>query len=333
MNSKPRPSEDEIIARFFAPLAGPAGLGLADDAALLTAPPDHDLIVTTDIVVSGVHFFADDQPEAIARKALRVNLSDLAAKAAEPVGFLLGLALPDDWTEDWVDAFAAGLAEDAAFFACPLIGGDTVKSLGSLSLSITAIGIVPKGKMVPRAGVQEGDLLYVTGTIGDAALGLRLRGTAATERWAEALNQPARDYLLIRYLLPLPRLGLREALRGFAHAAMDISDGLAGDLAKMLALTGMSVQTAIADVPLSIAARRALAQNPSLIEPILTGGDDYEVLCAVAPGDQSAFEREAEAAGLSVTRIGIAERSTEKPLFRDAKGRPLAFSSASYRHF
>lgn len=332
MTSKPRPSEDEIIANLFAPLAGPAGLGFVDDAALLAVPPDHELVLTTDVLTSGVHFFADDPPEAIARKALRVNLSDLAAKAAEPIGFLLGLALPDDWTADWLAAFAQGLAEDAACFDCPLIGGDTVRSLGALSLSITALGTVPKGKMVPRPGVQDGDLLYVTGTIGDAALGLRLR-RGADRALSEALSQPARDYLLMRYLLPLPRLGLRDALRGFAHAAMDISDGLAGDLAKMLALTQMTTEMALADVPLSKAARQAVAQDPSLVEPILTGGDDYEILCAVAPAGQAAFEREAAAAGLAVTRIGTAKKGAEKPLFRDGEGRPLAFSAASYRHF
>jgi thiamine-monophosphate kinase len=334
VTSKPRPSEDEIIANFFAPLAGPAGLGLADDAALLAVSADRELVVTTDILGSGVHFFADDPPQAIARKALRVNLSDLAAKAAEPVGFLLGVALPDDWTADWLAAFATGLAEDASFFECPLIGGDTVKSPGALSLSITAIGSVPKSKMVPRAGVQDGDLLYVSGTIGDAALGLRLRRADATDRaWMEALSRPARDYLLMRHLLPLPRLGLRDALRGFAHAAMDVSDGLVGDLAKMLALTGMTTEMALADVPLSKAARQALALDASLIEPALTGGDDYEILCAVAAADQGEFERQAADLGIAVARIGSAKRGAEKPLVRDAEGRPLAFSSASYRHF
>jgi thiamine-monophosphate kinase len=334
VNSKPRPSEDEIIANFFAPLAGPAGLGLLDDAALLAVPADHELVVTTDVLSSGVHFFVDDPPEVIGRKALRVNLSDLAAKGAEPIGFLLGLALPGDWTADWLTAFAQGLAEDVTIFECPLIGGDTVKSLGALSLSITAIGTVPSGKMVPRTGVQEGDLLYVSGTIGDAALGLRLRRALGADRaWIEALTQPAMNYLLMRYLLPLPRLGLRDALRGFVHAAMDVSDGLVGDLTKMLSLTGMTMEMALADVPFSKAARQALARDASLVEPILTGGDDYEILCAVTAGDQAEFEREAAAAGLGVTLIGGAKKGAEKPIVRDAEGRPLVFSGASYRHF
>ncbi len=332
MNSKPRPSEDEIIANFFAPLAGRAGLGLRDDAALLDVPADCELVVSTDVLTSGVHFFADDPPELIARKALRANLSDLAAKAAEPRGFLLGLALPGDWTEEWLAAFTKGLAEDVACFDCPLIGGDTVRSLGALSLSITIFGAVPKGKMVPRPGIEDGDLLYVTGTIGDAALGLRLRRALASDRvWAETLSQPARDYLLMRHFLPLPRLALRDALRGFARAAMDVSDGLLGDLDKMLALSGMNAEIALADIPLSKATRQALACDASLIEPILTGGDDYEVICAVAPGDAAAFER--EAGTLPVTRIGIAKTGADKPRIRDGEGRPLAVSAGSYRHF
>jgi thiamine-monophosphate kinase len=332
VNADPRPSEDEIIANFFAPLAGPAGLGLRDDAALLDVPADHELVLTTDVLSSDVHFFAEDPPEAIARKALRANLSDLAAKAAEPIGFLLSLALPGDWTPDWLTAFATGLGDDVASFDCPLIGGDTVKSLGALSVSITALGIVPRGQMVPRPGVRDGDLLYASGTIGDAALGLLLRRALETDRaWSESLSQPARDYLLMRHFLPLPRLGLRDALRGFARAAMDVSDGFVGDLTKLLALTGMTTEVVLADVPLSRAARQALALEPSLVEPILTGGEDYEIICAVPPAHQEAFER--EAADLAVTCIGIARQGREMPLIRDAAGRPLAFSAASYRHF
>src|ERR1700744_1199051 len=163
-----RPSEDDLIARFFAPIAAPEGLGLKDDAALRTALPG-DLVLTKDALVAGVHFFAEDPPGAIARKALRVNLSDLAAKGAEPLGFLLALALPPDWTADWLADFAKGLGEDGAAYACPLFGGDTVKTPGPLMVSITALGRVDHGRMARRSGVQAGDRLYVTGTIGDAA--------------------------------------------------------------------------------------------------------------------------------------------------------------------
>lgn len=329
----PRLTEDEIIVSLFAPLAGPAGLGLADDAACLLPPQDHELVLTTDMLVAGVHFFADDPADAIARKALRVNLSDLAAKAAGPLGFLLSLALPEDWTETWLAAFAAGLGEDAGTFGCPLLGGDTVRSSGGLTLSITAIGAVPRGRMVPRAGVVEGDCLYVSGTIGDAALGLRLISAATADRaWIDALEAIARSHLHRRYLLPQPRLALREALRAHAHAAMDVSDGLAGDLAKMLRLADMTAEIAVADVPLSDAAKAALAREPSLIVPILSGGDDYEILCAVAPANARAFEAAARAAGVIVTAIGRACRGTAPPLFKTAAG-PLALSSLSYQHF
>src|SRR6201996_4060674 len=170
-----RPGEDDLIARYFAPLAGPAGLGLKDDAALLTPPSDRDLVLTTDALVAGVHFPADDPPGTIARKALRVNLSDLAAKGARPLGFLLTLALPSDWRDEWLAAFAGGLCADVLAFKCPLIGGDTVATPGPLTLSVTAVGAVAQGRMPRRTGVRPGDRLYVTGTIGDAAIGLKMR--------------------------------------------------------------------------------------------------------------------------------------------------------------
>lgn len=325
-------SEDELIAHFFAPLAGPAGLGLADDAALLAVPPGHELVLTTDMLVAGVHFFADDPPDAIAKKALRVNLSDLAAKGAAPAGFLLSLGLPQGWTEGWLEAFAAALCEDAQAYACPLLGGDTVKSPVGLTLSVTALGTVPEGGMIPRTGVTEGDLLYVTGTIGDAALGMRHRKDEADSAWIACLDSAARAHLRNRYLLPQPRLGLADALRSSARAAMDISDGLAGDLAKMLRLAGMTADIGLGDVPLSDAARQALAQEPQLAATILSGGDDYEILCAVAPAKAAAFEALAGQAGIAVTALGRARRGSGPPVFRTGRG-PVAFSALSYQHF
>src|SRR5271165_3625256 len=205
-----RPSEDELIARLFAPLAGPMGLGLRDDAALLRPTAGEDLVLTTDALVAGVHFFADDPPDSIARKALRVNLSDLAAKGARPLGFLLTLALPPDWEEDWLVAFAAGLGADASAYDCPLAGGDTVGTPGPLTLSVTAYGAVPAGRMRMRSGVKAGDRLYVTGTIGDAAIGLRLRQGRGPE-----LAAAERDFLLRRYLTPEPRLSLARAMLAY----------------------------------------------------------------------------------------------------------------------
>jgi thiamine-monophosphate kinase len=245
-----RPSEDELIATYFAPFAGPGAFGLRDDAAILAQEPGHDIIATKDMSITGVHFFTDDPPGAVARKALRVNLSDLAAKGAEPSGFLLGLALPEDWTAHWLAGFAHGLCEDAAAYKCPLLGGDTVKSPGPLIVSITAFGIVPAQTMVLRTGVAAGDRIYVTGTIGDAALGLKYRLDAAQgAKWTHCVSQADAAYIAGRSLLPRPRLCLRAALRAHAHAAIDISDGFAGDLAKMLGLTGMTAEVMTADVP------------------------------------------------------------------------------------
>ena len=165
--------EDDLIARYFRPLAtAPGALGLIDDAALLASSSD-DLVLTTDAVVEGVHFLPDDPPDAVARKALRVNLSDLAAKGATPAGFLLTLALREV-KEAWLAPFARALGEDAAAFGCPLLGGDTVSTPGPAMVSVTAFGRVPAGRMVRRAGARAGDRIAVTGTIGDAALGLLL---------------------------------------------------------------------------------------------------------------------------------------------------------------
>ena len=328
----PRPSEDDLIARYFAPLAGPAGLRLSDDAAELTPKPGEDIVLTKDALVAGVHFFADDPPGAIAQKALRVNLSDLAAKAATPLGFLLGLALPPDWTEAWLAAFAKGLGEDAARFACPLIGGDTVRTPGPLTLSITALGGVPHGRMVRRQAARAGDRLYVSGTIGDAALGLRLRRAAPEDTdWIAALNAAGRAHLAARYLMPQPRLALRAALRENASAAMDISDGLVGDCRKLLG--GLGARVELARAPLSQAARAAIAFAPKLFDAAVTGGDDYEILCAVPPAKASAFEAATQAAGVAVTDIGEVFQVGAAPQFLDMSGQPQDYKQGSFAHY
>lgn len=330
----PRLSEDELIAAYFAPLAGPGAFDLSDDAATLSPPPGCDLVLTKDVLIGGVHFFPDDAPDAIARKSLRVNLSDLAAKAAAPRGFLLGLTLPGDWRPDWLEAFARGLGEDAAAYGCPLLGGDTVRTLGPLAISVTAIGSVPAGRMIRREGTAAGDLIYASGTIGDSALGLRLRLDAPEDHyWARALSPEAAAYLLDRYLLPQPRLALREALRAHAHAAMDVSDGLAGDLQKMLRLSGMTAEIAVDVVPLSAAAREALEIEPRLVETLLSGGDDYEIICAVAPADGSDFAAAAASAGVDVRPIAEAMQGAAPLLFRNAKGEALVLAKPSYQHF
>jgi thiamine-monophosphate kinase len=322
-------SEDDLIARFFAPIAGQGGLGLRDDAALVAVGADEELVATADALAAGVHFFADDPPESIARKALRVNLSDLAAKGAAPVGFLLSLALPQGWREEWLTKFADALAQDARAYGCPLLGGDTIKSPEGLFLSVSAFGTVPRGKMVRRDGARAGDRIYVSGTIGDAAAGLMLRN----DSWDKPLDSRAREFLLDRYLHPQPRLALAPILRAHASAAMDISDGLLGDLTKLLRVSGVSGRIDLARVPLSEAARTALKADPNLYEVLLTGGDDYEILCTVPPPQSRRFEQAATQAGLPVTDIGLVASGDDAPCFLDAEGRRKDFAPGSFSHF
>ena len=323
-------AEDRLIARYFKPLAThPGAFGFDDDAAAIAPPPGHDLVLKTDGLIERVHFFADDPADDVARKALRVNLSDLAAKGATPLGFLLAIALPKGFSEDWLARFAQGLGDDARTYQCPLLGGDTDSTPGPISISIAAFGVVPHGTMVRRAGAQAGDHLFVTGTIGDAALGLRVRRGEATS-WK--LDAAMRDHLVSRYRLPRPRGALAPALRAHASAAMDVSDGLAADLAKLCRASQVAADVEAARVPLSDAASRALKADTALIEPILTGGEDYEILCAIAEADVAAFIHAAKAVDVPVTEIGRCVAG-EGPRFRDVSGQPLAFAQPGYSHF
>jgi len=329
-------AEDRLIATYFRPIAThPGAFDLTDDAAAIAPPPGCDLVLKTDGVISGVHFFLEDPADAVARKALRINLSDLAAKGAAPLGFLLSIGLPAGLPPDWLKSFARGLREDAEHYGCPLLGGDTDRSPGAITVYIAALGSVPHGTMVRRKGARPGDLVVATGTIGDAALGLVLRqelrkDAAAAGRWK--LDAAMRDHLLGRYLLPQPRTAVAESLRRHASAAMDVSDGLVGDLAKLCRVSGIAADIAVENVPLSPAARQAVAAEPALLETALTGGDDFEVIATVAPNKFEAFQREAAAAGVAVTQIGTVAAG-QGARFRTPDGRMLAFRHPSYSHF
>jgi thiamine-monophosphate kinase len=321
-------AEDSLIARYFRPLAtDPGAFDLTDDAATLRSSAD-ELVVTTDAIVEGVHFLSDDPPDTIARKALRVNLSDLAAKGATPAGFVLTLALraPDD---AWLAPFARGLGEDATQFGCPLLGGDTVSTPGPLMISITAFGRVPAGKMVRRNGAKAGDRVAVSGTIGDAALGLELlKGGAAT-----ALGGDEREILIGRYRVPQPRVALAQVVRDHASAAMDVSDGLAGDLAKLCAASEVSAAIDAQSIPLSGPARTLLSSGAVGIKSIVSGGDDYEILCTIPENRFEAFAQAASLAGVPVTSIGTIIAGIAVPRFIDGQGAEIVLPRLSYSHF
>ncbi|MBV8524732.1 MAG: thiamine-phosphate kinase [Acetobacteraceae bacterium] len=313
------PREFDLIARHFRPLAGPGALALADDAAVIAPPPGQELILTADAMVAGVHFLPDDPPNLIARKLLRVNLSDLAAKGASPVGYLLTLSAPRDTPDQWFGAFAEGLAQDQAAFGLSLLGGDTTSTPGPISLSLMALGQAARGQAVRRAGAQPGDGIWVTGTIGDGALGLRV---------AQGQLQDPSGYLLNRYRLPQPRLGLRIA--GIASACMDISDGLIQDLDHLCRASGLGAEIACQLVPLSDAARRA---GPEWLPTCLTGGDDYELLLAVSPEREAALGRESARAAIPLTRIGRFQAGTPEVAVIGVDHSVLARGSGGWSHF
>jgi thiamine-monophosphate kinase len=325
--------EDKLIATYFKPLAMAAGaLCLTDDAAFYAPPDGHDLVLTTDAIVSGIHFLPEDPPETVARKALRVNLSDLAAKGAQAAGCLLTIALPDGFTERWLSAFAAGLQSDCGLFACPLYGGDTVHTGGPLWVCVMAFGTLPCGTMVKRAGARPGDRVVVTGTIGDGALGLALlREPGRAAAWS--LSDDDAAHLVGRYRVPQPRTAMAETVRTLASAAMDVSDGLAGDLAKLCRVSGVSARIEAARIPLSPAAASALETAPNLMETIATGGDDYEILAAIAPDRLAAFRERAAAAAVAVTEIGEITADDGPPQVIGADGAELTFARASFSHF
>lgn len=326
-----RLTEDQLISRFFAPLAIlPGARGLTDDAATLSVPAGQHLVVTTDALVADIHFLADDDPDLIARKALRVNLSDLAAKGARPHAYTLCLALPPGWREDWLQRFAEGLGVDGQAFGFALLGGDTVKTTGPLTIAVNAFGLVPTDHIPRRDGARAGDTLYVSGSIGDGALGLLARRGDAK---LAGLAETERDFLARRYLLPQPRTGLAPAVLAHASASMDVSDGLVGDLAKLLRASRVSADLDLAAVPLSPAAQAACDLDAALVETALTGGDDYEILCAVPTEQRSAFEAAAQACGIAVSPIGTVVSGHHAPRWRDDEGNDVQFVRGSFSHF
>ena len=296
-----RSDEFARISRYLAPLTEgfPGAFGLTDDAAIIGPMSDRDIVATTDTMVAGVHFMSDERPDLIAAKLLRVNLSDLAAMGAAPLAYLLNIALPASIDDDWLGAFVRGLAADQAAFGITLAGGDSVTTTGPPTFTVTALGTVKSGWAIRRSGARPDDIVYVSGTIGDAAVGLE-----CLQREVAGLTPETRDELIGRYRLPRPRVGLGGRLVGLASAAIDISDGLAADLTHILDASGVGAELNATALPLSEALKAVLAREPDILTTVLTGGDDYELVFTVAPGYAARIVKIATDLSLPLTPIG-----------------------------
>jgi thiamine-monophosphate kinase len=326
-SSSEKPGEFELIARLFAPLShsAPGAFGLTDDAATIAPQAGEELVVTTDALVEGVHFLRDDPPETIAKKSLRVNLSDLAAKGAKPLAYLLALSLPDWIDMSWLEAFARGLGEDQRAFAVSLIGGDTTHTPGPLTLAITALGSLPRGTMIRRAGAKAGDLVFVSGTIGDAGGGLVvLTGEGGK------LSDTHRAALIARYREPSPRVSLGLALRGIANASLEVSDGLLADLGHIDDTSKVHIAIDAARIPVS-PALQALWGDTARIRAA-AAGDDYEIVFTAAAANRDAILEASRSTGVAVTEIGRVAAGTGVVLL-DAMGREIATPRKGYAHF
>jgi thiamine-monophosphate kinase len=319
MSDPAQPAEFDFIARHFRPLAGPGALGLTDDAAIFVPPPGRALVMAADALVSGVHFLPDDPSETVAAKLLRVNLSDLAAMGATPLGYLMTISVPPGLPDCWFAGFAAGLAADQARYALHLLGGDTTNTTGPLTLSLTIVGHVAPGQALRRCGARAGDDIWVTGTIGDAALGLACL--------QHGLPDPT-GHLVERYRRPRPRLGL--SLHGIVTAAIDVSDGLVQDLGHLCRQSGLSATIEAARVPASPA---ALAAGPDQLERRLTGGDDYELLLAVPPDQAAALLAATSAAAIAIARIGSFSAGSGAVTVLDPSGFPMPIVRPGWSHF
>ncbi|CAK0748008.1 Thiamine-monophosphate kinase [Azospirillaceae bacterium] len=318
------------IAQFFRPLATlPGALALTDDAAILPPPSNNqEWVITTDAMVAGVHFFPDDPPEMIARKLLRVNISDLAAMGAVPIGYSLVVVLPRAVDDAWVAAFAAGLAEDQSRFKLSLLGGDSVSTPGPMTFMISAVGTVPSGAALTRRSEATDHCVFVSGTIGDAALGLRLKQNLLTVE-----DGVHRAWLLERFYQPEPRLQLGVALRGRVSAAADVSDGLVADLGHIAEVSGCEAVIEAAQVPLSEAARAVLAVHPEFLSDIITGGDDYELVVTASSAQRMVLATIAAECGVKLTEIGyLRPGEPGRVTVFDSSGCPLSLSYQGWRH-
>lgn len=321
-------NEFSLIQQYFSSLGKAPGvaLGVGDDGAVLDVPEGEQLVVTVDTLVAGVHFPFDASPGDIAHRALRVNLSDIAAMAAQPRWFTLALTLPEA-NESWLQQFSQALAEDAAIFGCALVGGDT--TAGPLSISIQLLGTVPRGKALTRSGAQVGDSIYVTGSLGEGAAALSLFGDAAGSVAID--DEDNRNLLLQRFYRPKPRLleGLR--LRELASAALDISDGLVADLGHIGESSGLGAEIEFEKLPIA-PWLLSLARPACVTEWVLSGGDDYELCFTVPKESRHAVDLLIQQGELSACNIG---QMTKQRGVRclDGQGDLINIEKMGYQHF
>ena len=325
--------EFDMIARIFAPLAKDSGaLELKDDAAILTVTDDNQLVVTCDTLVQDIHFLKDDPPRTIGHKALAVNLSDLTAKGARGSVYTLSLALPKETDIDWLEAFAEGLGRVQDQTGISLIGGDTTATSGPPTITVTAIGLVQHENAVTRLGAKPGDRLYVSGTIGDAYLGLRLLQDAALGQ-AWSLTQDDIDFLIDCYRCPRIDTAAALLVRNFAKAAIDISDGLVADIEKLCHVSHVGAEIETARVPFSSAAKKALSHSPSHLLDLIAAGDDYVVAMAVSPQSADQFESEAKAHETCFVAIGTVTDAASDVKVLDESGRAISLKHKGFIHF
>ncbi len=319
------PGEFDLIREIFAPLAAgnSAALSLNDDAAILPQRDGWETVVSTDTMVSGVHFLPTENPGAIARRLLRVNLSDIAAMGAEPVGYFLNLSLPSDALANWLTGFAVGLKQDQEDFDVSLLGGDTTSTPGELTLSVTMFAEVPAGQGIQRSTAQPGDIVFVSGVVGDAMLGL--------QRMKEGAHTA--DKLVQRFQLPQPRLSLGRALRGVATAMADVSDGLIADLGHICNASGLDVRLMVSDIPLSSGARAAASAGQVSLAGLVSGGDDYELVFAAPRDYLDRVQQVSNNCGVPVTRIGVLVSGSGVVELVDAEGDVITVETPGYRHF
>lgn len=338
MKKKAPLGEFEIIKRFFVPLSRsePGALGLTDDAAVLSVAPESSLVVSTDTIIAGRHFLPGEAAADIAAKGLAVAFSDIAAMGAAPLAYTLSLSLPLVWEGEqivgWLDAFCGELQVQQQAMGVGLVGGDTVGTPGPLSLTFTVLGVIDAARTLRRSNAHPGDLVYVSGCIGDATMGLSVLNGGLEE-----LDEAQRDALVSRFRRPQPRLALGSRLAGVAHAAADVSDGLVADLGHICDASGVHATIQVGWIPLSHAARAALRANPARWAQVLSGGDDYELVFTAASAVADDIARIAIEIDLPLTPIGrIDERTAfhkQAVLVVDEDGRELDLAVGGYRHF